>query len=80
VTLRFNNYNLQRPAFTRGSCADAAGKQIDKGDGRSNTSDACLIRRFRSPAHLNPASQGRWRAMSATRTINGDSFTFKVGQ
>jgi copper resistance protein C len=77
VTLRFNE--KLEPAFSAVIVRDAAGKQIDKGDGKVDTSDRTLIR-VTLPALEPGVYKVEWRAMSAdTHKINGD-FTFKVGQ
>jgi methionine-rich copper-binding protein CopC len=77
VTLRFNE--KLEPAFSSVIVRDAAGKQIDKGDGKVDTSDRTLIR-VTLPTLEPGVYKVEWRAMSAdTHKINGD-FTFKVGQ
>jgi copper resistance protein C len=77
VTLRFNE--KLEPAFSSVIVRDAAGKQIDKGDGKVDNSDRMLIR-VSLPALEPGVYKVEWRAMSAdTHKINGD-FTFKVGQ
>jgi methionine-rich copper-binding protein CopC len=77
VTLRFNE--KLEPAFSSVIVRDAAGKQIDKGDGKVDTSDRTLIR-VTLPALEPGVYKVEWRAMSAdTHKINGD-FTFKVGE
>jgi methionine-rich copper-binding protein CopC len=77
VTLRFNE--KLEPAFSSVIVRDAAGKQIDKGDGKVDNSDRTLIR-VTLPTLEPGVYKVEWRAMSAdTHKINGD-FTFKVGQ
>jgi methionine-rich copper-binding protein CopC len=77
VTLRFNE--KLEPAFSSVIVRDAAGKQIDKGDGKVDTSDRTLIR-VTLPTLEPGVYKVEWRAMSAdTHKINGD-FTFKVGE
>jgi copper resistance protein C len=76
VTLRFNE--KLEPAFSSVIVRDAAGKQIDKGDGKVDKGDRTLIR-VTLPALDPGVYKVEWRAMSAdTHKINGD-FTFKVG-
>jgi copper resistance protein C len=77
VTLRFNE--KLEPAFSSIIVRDAAGKQIDKGDGTVDKSDRTLIR-VSLPALEPGVYKVEWRAMSAdTHKVNGD-FTFKVGE
>jgi copper resistance protein C len=77
VTLRFNE--KLEPAFSSVIVRDAAGKQIDKGDGKVDKTDRTLIR-VTLPALDPGVYKVEWKAMSAdTHKINGD-FTFKVGQ
>jgi copper resistance protein C len=77
VTLRFNE--KLEPAFSSVIVRDAAGKQIDKGDGTVDKSDRTLIR-VTLPSLEPGVYKVEWKAMSAdTHKINGD-FTFKVGR
>ena len=77
VTLRFNE--KLEPAFSSVIVRDAAGKQIDKGDGKVDKSDRTLIR-VSLPALEPGVYKVEWRATSAdTHKVNGD-FTFKVGE
>jgi methionine-rich copper-binding protein CopC len=77
VTLRFNE-KLER-AFSSVVVRDAAGKQVDKGDGTVDRTDRTIMRVLLQP--LEPGVyKVEWRAVSAdTHKVNGD-FTFKVGE
>lgn len=76
VTLRFNE--RLEPAFSSVIVRDAAGKQIDKGDGKVDKSDRTVIR-VSLPSLEPGVYKVEWRAVSAdTHKVNGD-FTFKVG-
>jgi methionine-rich copper-binding protein CopC len=77
VTLRFNE--RLEPKFSSVVVRDAAGKQVDKGDGTVDKADRMVIR-----VSLTALERGvykvEWRAVSAdTHKVNGD-FTFKVGE
>jgi copper resistance protein C len=77
VTLRFSE--RLEPAFSSVIVRDAAGKQIDKGDGKVDKSDRTVI--HVSLPSLEPGVyKVEWKAVSAdTHKVNGD-FTFKVGE
>jgi methionine-rich copper-binding protein CopC len=77
VTLHFNE--RLEGAFSSVVVRDAAGKQVDKGDGAVDKKDHRIIRV--SLPELEPGVyKVEWRAVSAdTHRVNGD-FTFKVGQ
>jgi copper resistance protein C len=77
VTLRFNE-KLER-AFSSVVVRDAAGKQVDKGDGTVDKTDRTMMRVLLQP--LEPGVyKVEWRAVSAdTHKVNGD-FTFIVGE
>jgi methionine-rich copper-binding protein CopC len=76
VTLRFNE--RLEAAFSSVIVRDAAGKQIDKGDGKVDASDRTVIR-VSLPSLEPGVYKVEWRAVSAdTHKVSGD-FTFKVG-
>ncbi len=76
VMLRFNE--RLEPAFSSVVVRDAAGKQIDKGDGKVDKSDRTVIR-VTLPSLEPGVYKVEWRAVSAdTHKVSGD-FTFKVG-
>lgn len=77
VTLRFNE-KLEK-AFSSVVVRDAAGKQVDKGQGTVDPADRTTMR-----VPLQPLQPGvykvEWRAVSAdTHKVNGD-FTFMIGK
>ncbi len=77
VTLRFNE--KLESAFSSVVVRDAAGKQIDKGDGTVDKKDRMVIR-VSLPTLEPGVYKVEWRVMSAdTHKVNGD-FTFKVGE
>jgi methionine-rich copper-binding protein CopC len=77
VTLHFNE--RLEGALSSVGVRDAAGKQVDKGNGAIDKKDRRVIRV--SLPDLEPGVyKVEWRAVSAdTHRVNGD-FTFKVGE
>ena len=76
MTLRFNE-RLEN-SFSSAVVRDAAGKQVDKGDGAVDKKDRRIIH-VSLPALDSGVYRVEWRAVSAdTHRVNGD-FTFKVG-
>ena len=78
VTLRFNE-KLER-AFSSVVVRDAAGKQVDKGDGAVDKGDRTLMRVQLQQPVAPGVHKVEWKVMSAdTHKVDGN-FTFKVGE
>jgi len=77
VTLHFSE--RLESAFSSVVVRDAAGKQVDKGNGAVDKKDRRVIR-VSVPELAPGVYKVEWRAVSAdTHRINGD-FTFKIGE
>jgi len=77
VTLKFSE--RLEPAFTAVIVRDAAGKRVDKADGKIDRSDRTVMR-----ASLQPLLPGiyivEWRALTTDTHRTEGAFIFRVGE
>jgi copper resistance protein C len=67
------------PAFSSVRVLDAAGRQVDRADQRTNPSDPMLLRVSLGP--LNPGLyRVVWRAVSIDTHVTEGDYTFRIAQ